>query len=290
MERATGWFKKYTRIILFCIGLAIAYFFNVDTLAIRRILTNNRTAREQMVSMAIASQQHLNPDKLLPGDSTRLDSTYNLVAADAEKSNNVLGLGRPWKDTLNMWKDSIKSTEFKRRLDALPQLIPSTEDSIDRLESNIKNASDVESTLLSKKDSTKNSADSTRSSIIIDSLRNAIQKDKSLLAKRSASLNQYLRLQHFQNRYNYIKNTVGDKWNFYSPNQKGGWETFFGWIITAMAVMLGAPFWFDMLSKMINLRGTGSKVDATDMVAQAKVAIVKTNSSVQNSAFDANTT
>jgi len=45
-----------------------------------------------------------------------------------------------------------------------------------------------------------------------------------------------------------------------------------------------------MLSKMINLRGTGSKVDATDMVAQAKVAIVKTNSSVQNSASDANTT
>jgi hypothetical protein len=57
-----------------------------------------------------------------------------------------------------------------------------------------------------------------------------------------------------------------------------------------MAVMLGAPFWFDMLSKIVNLRGTGSKVDTTDMVAQAKVAIVKTNSNVQNSASNANTT
>jgi hypothetical protein len=290
MERATGWFKKYTRILLFCIGLAIAYFFNVDTLAIRRILTNNRTAREQMVSMAIASQEHLNPDKLLPGDSTRLDSTYNLVAADAEKSNNVLGLGRPWKDTLHMWKDSMKRTEFKRRLDVLPRLIPLTEDSIERLKGNIKSASDVESTLVSKKDSSKNSADSTRSSILIDSLRSLIQKDKSLLVKRSASLDQYLKLQHFQDRYNYIKSTVGDKWNLYSPNQRGGWETFLGWIITAMAVMLGAPFWFDMLSKIVNLRGTGSKVDTTDMVAQAKVAIVKTNSNVQNSASNANTT
>jgi hypothetical protein len=32
-----------------------------------------------------------------------------------------------------------------------------------------------------------------------------------------------------------------------------------GWIFTALAVMLGAPFWFDVLNKLVNLRATGKK-------------------------------
>jgi len=30
-----------------------------------------------------------------------------------------------------------------------------------------------------------------------------------------------------------------------------------GWLITALAVSLGAPFWFDLLNKFINIRGSG---------------------------------
>lgn len=32
-----------------------------------------------------------------------------------------------------------------------------------------------------------------------------------------------------------------------------------GWMATIMAVLLGAPFWFDLLNKIANLRGSGSK-------------------------------
>ncbi|OMP75125.1 hypothetical protein [[Flexibacter] sp. ATCC 35208] len=32
-----------------------------------------------------------------------------------------------------------------------------------------------------------------------------------------------------------------------------------GWLLTAFAVSLGAPFWFDLLNKIIQLRGTGPK-------------------------------
>lgn len=32
---------------------------------------------------------------------------------------------------------------------------------------------------------------------------------------------------------------------------------FFGWLFTAIAVSFGAPFWFDLLNKFVNLRGTG---------------------------------
>jgi len=34
---------------------------------------------------------------------------------------------------------------------------------------------------------------------------------------------------------------------------------FVGWLITAVSVLFGAPFWFDLLQRLVNLRGTGEK-------------------------------
>lgn len=39
-----------------------------------------------------------------------------------------------------------------------------------------------------------------------------------------------------------------------------GWfPKLFGWLLTAFALMLGAPFWFDLLNKIVNLRSVGKK-------------------------------
>ncbi|MCU0429642.1 MAG: hypothetical protein MUF42_06685 [Cytophagaceae bacterium] len=48
---------------------------------------------------------------------------------------------------------------------------------------------------------------------------------------------------------------------FSAPVPIGGWSfsILIGWIITALAISLGAPFWFDMLNKLMKLKGTGSK-------------------------------
>jgi len=32
-----------------------------------------------------------------------------------------------------------------------------------------------------------------------------------------------------------------------------------GWLVTAVSVLFGGPFWFDLLQRLVNLRGTGSK-------------------------------
>jgi hypothetical protein len=37
-----------------------------------------------------------------------------------------------------------------------------------------------------------------------------------------------------------------------------------GWLLTAAALSLGAPFWFDMLNKFINIRGAGTKPERAD--------------------------
>jgi hypothetical protein len=55
-----------------------------------------------------------------------------------------------------------------------------------------------------------------------------------------------------------------------------------GLTITALAISLGAPFWFDILQKFMNVRGTGTKPDtaATEIRKQAvptvTVSTVKT--------------
>ncbi len=36
---------------------------------------------------------------------------------------------------------------------------------------------------------------------------------------------------------------------------------FGGWFITALSALFGAAFWFDLLQKAANLRGTGPKAD-----------------------------
>jgi hypothetical protein len=37
-----------------------------------------------------------------------------------------------------------------------------------------------------------------------------------------------------------------------------------GWIMTGIALSFGAPFWFDLLSKLVNIRGTGDKPQRAD--------------------------
>jgi hypothetical protein len=34
---------------------------------------------------------------------------------------------------------------------------------------------------------------------------------------------------------------------------------FSGWFISGIAIAMGAPFWFDLLSKLMNVRNSGSK-------------------------------
>ena len=41
------------------------------------------------------------------------------------------------------------------------------------------------------------------------------------------------------------------------PSSVGWWSTVIGWLITVVAISLGAPFWFDLLTRMNSLLLTG---------------------------------
>jgi hypothetical protein len=51
------------------------------------------------------------------------------------------------------------------------------------------------------------------------------------------------------------------------------WLMISGWLITALAISLGAPFWFDLLSKIIQLRAAGKTPDASTKTQQTNISI-----------------
>lgn len=44
---------------------------------------------------------------------------------------------------------------------------------------------------------------------------------------------------------------------------QNGLFAIFGWLITAVAIAMGAPFWFDLLGKVINVRNAGKSIGLT---------------------------
>ncbi|MFN0201559.1 MAG: hypothetical protein ACKVTZ_08560, partial [Bacteroidia bacterium] len=49
------------------------------------------------------------------------------------------------------------------------------------------------------------------------------------------------------------------EWKAMNPNTTFFWVKILGFALSCLALSLGAPFWFDVLGKMINLRVTGKK-------------------------------
>jgi hypothetical protein len=273
MDRATGWYKRYTRVILFIVGIIVAWMFNVDTIAIHRILSTNKTARDQMVQMAISQKDNLNPDKVLNNQSdSLLKETYKMVAADASKANDVLGLGKPWKDSCKICNDSFPGKEdrkakIKKEFEKRSAYIKPYVEASEVVDSSTKQLNKI-------RDSIARGTINGAVKAVLDSIAAELVKKidvakatlkiyenvdmapvKDTLKKLSASYALSSRCDVIQKR----------KCLQYSPNQAGGWETLLGWLITALAITLGAPFWFDLLSKLIDLRGAGNaSAPATD--------------------------
>lgn len=166
MLRVTGWYKRYTQVFLFFIGLLIAISFNVDTLTVADKLNKDPQLRAQIIEQAQAFQ------KVYP--------------------------------------------EYQEALEA-----------------NSANSSDI---------------------------REQIKQGKALVASANKLLNEDI---------NKTNTTLGLGWEFKKGSsvwQKAGHVittpkagNWLGFFLTALAISLGAPFWFDLLNKLMKLRGSTSQ-------------------------------
>jgi hypothetical protein len=249
----------------------MAIFFNVDTIAIHSILAKDKTARDQLVQMAISKQQqYAGVIEELSDDSAKLrrvvaaqnnDTTINAVYQqlnnDASTANEVLGLGWAWSDTCKICQETI-TKEYNLKLDSLKE-------NVIAIKTNKVLLATLSESIRANKDSTEKSKDKKEidaAKIRLAALQTQQKNvDASLQKLDSTSLAQYAKMQAFTARCAYIQSERDKHWFKNSPSQPGGLVTVIGWLITAVAICLGAPFWFDMLNKLISIRGVGSKVD-----------------------------
>lgn len=73
-----------------------------------------------------------------------------------------------------------------------------------------------------------------------------------------------------------IPDSIYKKYNYYLSKHyiyyKTDWASFLGFFITAIAICLGAPFWFDLLGKFVNIRAAGKVPNTTGVTTKGVVA------------------
>lgn len=148
MDRAAGWYKRYTQKILIFVGLFIAVLFNADTIAIYQRLESDPEMLAQIVTMA-----------------------NEYASNEANQPTNI-----------------EQDKEFDEALQNLQGLL--------------------------------------------------------------------------KNELNSLEAPLGLGWHYIDFDEMGFWDWVYkiiGWFTTAMAISLGAPFWFDLLRRLVSLRGSGNK-------------------------------
>jgi hypothetical protein len=241
MERSSGWYKKQTQTILLITGFFIAAAFNVDSIAISKILSKDKNVREQIVQLAVSKQKEyatildtlsktttIKKEVKKPGDTVTttievviqsppsdnyLDTTYKQLMSDADQVQNILGLSN-----VPSQRDSVYCKTISNNYDAL-----------------ISKASDKE------------------------------EKNKLIRIKEN------------------LIECCYDSFESKSPYQSSTPLKRLGWLLTALAISLGAPFWFDLLNKFVKLRESGPKPNKTNAYD-----LPGTSAPVSNAVVDSN--
>jgi hypothetical protein len=208
MDRASGWYKKQTQLLLFLIGFGVAVSFNVDSIAIYRILAKDKTARDNMVTLATNAGPQLQNVSDSTSDKALAAANKN-VQQDIRQASNILSLTNPDNDSCR------KCKVFETQLANLK----SQQAKLSALEDPI---------------------------------------SKGLLA---ANLISQRKAEGQIGAY-----SAACKVNPYQDQN----TKLLGWLLTAFAISLGSTFWFDLLSRIIQLRGTGPKPDDKKSNVKAK--------------------
>lgn len=254
MDRATGWYKRQSQWIVLAIGFILSMVFNVNTFDIVKNLAKDKTARAQLISIGTGmAKDSLKFNRTVNenGDSVNsqalLDSTLNYVKTDLKQANVILGLG--WDFTSLVKTDSLEvsvSAFVKQEVLNKILILNKTIDSLGQNAIKL-NSDSLKACIAVNKKLYHNYIgifnDSTQSDFItISKIQKIHGNEDSLIVigKREAGLFPKI---------------------FYVAGHSLPWQkSFWGFLITALMISLGAPFWFDLLSKFVQLRGTGPRI------------------------------
>ncbi len=311
MDRITGWYKRKIRGVIFLIGILLVFGFNVDSLYIVDILSNDEKVRQNMLQSSIQliekQEEIAKIDTIVsPSEKDSLSAEYERVKKeldnikqDALKTNTLLGLGWGFDTLISHQKRSVKLAHSPKPTDekismviSIDKKIGSQKDSLKKLEFRIKTVKShyrLISSDTSYSEKTKiTDLDSLTNILINDSLSldaivtnlDFIYNDFNKEFRQQYSSIDSIRIDscmgscHCKPRamvYGQSKYTVIDKLSHIWKFANPSKNKFWGLIITALALSLGSQFWFDTLKKLISIRNVGINSDE----AKRKEAIAK---------------
>lgn len=86
MDRVSGWYKRSTQWIIFCIGFIVAFALNINTITIADYLYHNDSARAVLVARADTAST----------DKDFLNKTYSQVKAEINAMSLPIGWEKGW--------------------------------------------------------------------------------------------------------------------------------------------------------------------------------------------------
>jgi hypothetical protein len=264
MDRVSGWYKKQATRVLLTIGFVMAIIFNISTIEIVRKLSESKPLRDAIVKNA----------------TEYVDTHLEANEKKQEASNRV-------------------EAENKRNADSLALV----EKSKTQADSKSKDSTKVKDSVSAIKDSTKTGATSpvANDDSVFAKAKRQVEEMKQFYKESLEENNNLLGLGWGD--YDYKKDSTlyhNDRDKYYSthsswfswlhckksdpkelPKRSGwfkvlyvlrhgifNWINLVGFIITAFAISLGAPFWFDLLNKFINIRVSGKKPEESTPVSK----------------------
>ncbi len=282
MDRVTGWYKKNTHYWLFAIGLFLAFNLNIDTIEISNYLSKNKAAAEQLAKMgeaAVASDKESTYSLKDSVTRAALDS----IRKDMQQVNTLLGLG--WKDYgrtdpffveklredglrfgtwYTLWLP-IKTMHLKDTFaTVMAAMHRSREDSVNKYRTAYSKIGTFKDSL-NKQLSEKNKA---RLLPMLDSLTKSIGDSTRLIGLIKKSNDSLMRITCYDIAAKQHSRYLKIAYILHSSHPR----KLFGFFITAIAIGLGAPFWYDLLNKLVSIRSAGKVSDGAN----------KSNSSAKN--------
>lgn len=206
MDRASGWYKRYTQKILVFLGLGIAIVFNADTIGIYERLSSDPEQLARVVALAddyLAAREGMTTQEALRPTYRRPIPPQAPVAAPNS------GYTAPV-----MVYDSLGNPLAERVIPVTP----------------------------------------------LETVPIPPPTDTAGYAAFQNKLDEFRNILNYE--FDSVRAPLGLGWqgvDLVGMDLYGLITKFLGFILTALAVSLGAPFWFDLLRKVANIRGSGGK-------------------------------
>ncbi|MEP6670047.1 MAG: hypothetical protein ABJF10_12885 [Chthoniobacter sp.] len=266
MDRVTGWYKKYTQAFTLVLGLVLAISCNVDSLRIVDVLSTDPKLREAIVQSAsdYVNRTSVGTGKELSDATARLEAATQVAESEPDGAQKIEA-----QKTVAKMKAEVdkKKSEWDTEVANAIKSVEAAEKLADQARKDAKEAKDTSDAVA--KDSTKDKA-------VKEIAKTAAEKAEAKAQKAAEAVNAKkdeltsLKSWGGSSATDRLANTVRQMNGFGLPIgwHKGDWDkafadfpsglrTILGWVLTALAASLGAPFWFDTLNKIVTIRAGG---------------------------------